>query len=472
MIDGLRPYQKYRESGIPWLKKVPEHWEIAPGLAAFSEKQEKNSGLKEKQVLSLSYGKIVLKPEEKLHGLVPESFESYQVVNPGDIIIRATDLQNDRTSLRVGLVGNRGIITSAYLCLRARGLMQSGYGYLQLHTFDLMKVFYGMGSGLRQNLEFADFKRLPVLTPPHSEQAAIIRFVDHAQAQIERLLHAKRKMIALLKEQKQVIINRAVTRGIGQSLQNKSSGVAWLEAIPNHWAVLPLKRWVATKITDGPHETPVLRDSGIDFMSAESMVDGHFDFSRRRGSISRNDHDRFCRKCRPQRDDIFMCKSGATTGKVAIVESDDEFSVWSPLALVRVKKGAVLPRFLFLVLQSGYVQRQVQDLWSYGTQPNLSMGDMARILVAMPPFKEQEAILKEIEKHLVAISAPISRAQREIELIREYRTRLVADVVTGQFDVREAADHLPDQRLGSVGAERVGEASETDHAEETNGDEN
>ena len=110
----------------------------------FSEKQIKNKGLVEKRVLSLSYGRIVVKPDEKLHGLVPESFETYQIVEPGDLIIRATDLQNDQTSLRIGFVRDRGIITSAYLCLEGRGPLRPEFGYLVLHAYDLKKILYGM----------------------------------------------------------------------------------------------------------------------------------------------------------------------------------------------------------------------------------------------------------------------------------------------------------------------------------------
>src|SRR6266404_7503267 len=151
MIADLKPYPEYKNSGLPWLGQVPQHWDVRPAFGAFVPIHERNHGMKEKTVLSLSYGRIVIKSEEKLHGLVPESFETYQIVNPGDIIIRSTDLQNDWTSLRVGLVRDRGIITSAYLCLKMVGPLVPEYGYLQLHALDLMKVFYGMGSGLRQN---------------------------------------------------------------------------------------------------------------------------------------------------------------------------------------------------------------------------------------------------------------------------------------------------------------------------------
>src|SRR4051812_37042938 len=115
MIGGLKPYTRYSSSDVGWFGRVPEHWEIRPAFGAFTPNHERNRGMKEKRVLSLSYGRIVIKPTEKLRGLVPESFETYQIVNPGDIVLRTTDLQNDRTSLRVGMVRDRGIITSAYL---------------------------------------------------------------------------------------------------------------------------------------------------------------------------------------------------------------------------------------------------------------------------------------------------------------------------------------------------------------------
>ena len=150
MIADLKPYPEYKESGLPWLGQVPRHWEMRPAFGAFVPTHERNLGMKEKTVLSLSYGRIIVKPPEKLHGLVPESFETYQIVNPGDIVIRTTDLQNDHTSLRVGMVRNRGIITSAYLALRVTDEVTPAFGYQFLNVWDMSKAIYG--SGLRQNL--------------------------------------------------------------------------------------------------------------------------------------------------------------------------------------------------------------------------------------------------------------------------------------------------------------------------------
>jgi type I restriction enzyme S subunit len=242
----LTPYPEYKDSGLPWLGGIPRHWHTGPGFAAFREKQVKNTGMKEKTVLSLSYGRIVVKPPEKLHGLVPVSFDTYQIVNPGDIIIRSTDLQNDWNSLRVGLVRDRGIITSAYLCFGTTGGLIPEYGYLQLHAFDLMKVLYGMGSGLRQNLDFSDFKRMLIFVPPPDEQAAIVRFLDHADRRIGRYIRAKRRLIELLNEQKQAIIHQAVTRGLDPNVRLKPSGIDWLGDVPEHWHVRRVRSLVAS----------------------------------------------------------------------------------------------------------------------------------------------------------------------------------------------------------------------------------
>ena len=245
-MENLKPYPAYRDSGVAWLGAVPEHWELLPGRACFREKKRPNLALQEKTVLSLSYGQVVVKPLEKLHGLVPSSFETYQIINPLDIVIRPTDLQNDWNSLRFGFSRHRGIITSAYLCFCTINIVTPEYGYFLLHSYDLMKVFYGLGSGLRQNLDWSDFKYLPCSIPPPSEQTTIVRFLEHAERKIQRHIHTKEKLISLLEEQKKGIIHEAVTGRIDVRTGKpysayKDSCVDWLGAVPEHWGVRRLK---------------------------------------------------------------------------------------------------------------------------------------------------------------------------------------------------------------------------------------
>ena len=208
---GLNPDVPLKDSGVEWIGQVPEHWELTIGMNVFRENKRDNKGMKENTVLSLSYGKIIIKPEEKLFGLVPESFETYQIVEPNDIIIRCTDLQNDQTSLRTGLAQDKGIITSAYLNLKVINNYSAKFLHYYLHALDITKVLYKFGSGLRQNLSFLDFKRLPIIDIPLAEQQQIADYLDAQIIKIDQAIALKTAHIEKLKEYKSVLINDVVT---------------------------------------------------------------------------------------------------------------------------------------------------------------------------------------------------------------------------------------------------------------------
>ena len=211
VTQGIRANLKLKDSGVEWIGEIPEHWEMLPGFMVYKENKTKNIGMKEDTVLSLSYGNIIIKPKEKLVGLVPESFETYQIVKPGDIIIRCMDLQNDQTSLRTGIAFNIGIITSAYLNLNIINNNISEYVYNFLHSLDITKVIYKFGSGLRQNLSYEDFKRLQIPVPPINEQQDIVDHIVNIKNKIEIAISLKEKEIDKLKEYKMSLIDGVVT---------------------------------------------------------------------------------------------------------------------------------------------------------------------------------------------------------------------------------------------------------------------
>ena len=240
---SLPRYPEYKDSGVDWLGEVPAHWAINPFYSLASERTEPNSGMLEDNLLSLSYGRIVRKNIESNDGLLPESFETYQIVKPGDIVFRLTDLQNDKRSLRTAIVEEQGIITSAYLTAKPTGL-QSGYLSHLLRAYDVTKVFYSMGGGLRQSMKFSDIKRLPTLAPSAEEQTSIATFLDRETAKIDGLIAEQEKLIALLAEKRQATISHAVTKGLNPDAPLKDSGVAWLGEVPAHWSVQTLQRCV------------------------------------------------------------------------------------------------------------------------------------------------------------------------------------------------------------------------------------
>ncbi len=439
----MKPYPAYKDSGVPWLGQIPAHWDIGPGFSTFREKKVKNTGMVESTVLSLSYGKIVIKPPEKLHGLVPESFETYQIVDPTDIIIRPTDLQNDWNSLRVGLAQNRGIITSAYMCLRAVTPTIPEYGYLLLHAYDLMKIFYGMGSGLRQNLDFTDLKRMPVLTPPPDEQRAIARFLDAYDRLTRRYIHAQRRLIALLTEQKQALIQQAVTRGLDPDVPLKDSGIEWLGEIPAHWEIVALKH-LGSKFGSGL--TPrggatVYQSSGIPLIRSQNV---HFDGLHLDDVVFISDDiHASMSSSHIKPGDVLVNITGASIGRVCVVPpSLGEANVNQHVSIIRPENSKILSKFLATVISSPFVQNQIALRASGAAREGLPSSEMKELAITLPSIYIQRRILDHVEQMTSAIHTLVARTQRQIELVREYRTRLIADVVTGKLDVRGAA--LPD----------------------------
>ena len=210
VTKGLDPNVNMKDSGIEWIGEVPEHWEVKPFFALVTELNRKNVGLVETNILSLSYGNIIQKPETRNMGLTPESYETYQIVESGEIVFRFTDLQNDKRSLRSAQVTQRGIITSAYMAVKPHSIGSTYFAWL-MRSYDLCKVFYAMGGGLRQSLKFEDVRRLPVLIPPVDEQSAITNTINAGTARIDALVEKTEQSITLLKERRAAFITAAVT---------------------------------------------------------------------------------------------------------------------------------------------------------------------------------------------------------------------------------------------------------------------
>lgn len=425
-----------KDSGMGWVGAIPSHWDVRPFYSFAGEVDSPNTGLKERNLLSLSYGQLVRKDMDRLEGLTPASFEGYNIIEANDIVFRLTDLQNDQRSLRSARAQERGIITSAYVTVRPQASPRF-FEYL-MRSYDTSKVFYGIGGGIRQSMKFADLKRLPVVVPPTSEMEAISSYLDRATARIDTLVAKKTRFIELLREKRQALITHAVTKGLDASVPTKDSGVEWLGEVPSHWSIPAIKHLVSTPITDGPHETPVKQDAGVRFISAEAISGGRVDFSKAWGFISVEDDARFSRKYRPAVNDIYMIKSGATTGVVAIVEDDVDFNIWSPLAAIRPNLK-VVPKFLLFALRSSEFQAGVALNWSYGTQQNIGMKVLEQLPAPIPPLVEQEAIVAHLDRATTRIDTLIAKTERSIELLREHRTALITAAVTGKIDLRNAA---------------------------------
>lgn len=211
VTKGLNPDAETKDSGIEWVGAIPAHWSIHPVYNYFGERKNKNSFGNEDNLLSLSYGRVIRKDINTSDGLLPESFNTYNIVEAGDIIIRPTDLQNDKRSLRTGLVKEHGIITSAYIDLCPLKQVYSRYFHFLLHAYDVMKVFYNMGNGVRQGLNYSEFSRLMVFEPPYEEQVAMADYLETKVTEVDAIIEQKKEQMAVLDAYKRSLIFEYVT---------------------------------------------------------------------------------------------------------------------------------------------------------------------------------------------------------------------------------------------------------------------
>ncbi|HHE9995600.1 restriction endonuclease subunit S [Haemophilus influenzae] len=411
---------------MEWLGKIPSYWDLTIGMNVFRENKRDNKGMKEKTVLSLSYGQIIIKPEEKLVGLVPESFETYQIVKPNDIIIRCTDLQNDQTSLRTGLAKDKGIITSAYLNLKVINNHSAKFLHYYLHTLDITKVLYKFGSGLRQNLSFLDFKRLPIIDIPLSEQQKIAQFLDEKTAKIDQAVDLAEKQIALLKEHKQILIQNAVTRGLNPDVPLKDSGVEWVGQVPEHWEVSSLGKILLPVSEKNKPNLPLLsitRELGVIERNVEDQESNH--------NFIPDDLSNY----KVLKEGQFgMNKMKAWQGSYGVSRFT---GIVSPAYYIFDFIKSVNSRFFHLAIRSKiYISffGSASDGVRIG-QWDLSKSRMKSIPFVIPSHAEQVQIADYLDQQTAKIDQAIALKTAHIEKLKEYKSVLINDVVTGKVRV-------------------------------------
>jgi len=355
----------------------------------------------------------------------------------GDIIITKDSESWDDIGVPAYVAENMGkVICGYHLAYIDPHRLHGKYLYYFIQSDAGSHHFHVEANGVtRYGITMKGIKTAPVLAPPKYDQEQIIKFLDSELEKIESLISKKKLLLDLLLEKEQTLITKLVS---GKQSDSELTEVKedWIEEKPVDWKGLKLKRWLEQKIKDGPHETPEYVEEGIPFLSANSVRDGKIDFDRRQGDISEELYKEYKKKVSPKKDDIFLIKSGATTGKMAMVKTEKDFCIWSPIAVIRANKDIIEPKFLYYALKSDYAQAQVEKSWSDGTQENLGMRDLERISIIAPDIYEQKEIIKQIEKESQNIEKLSKKIQQGINQLKEYRTTLITEAVTGQIDVR------------------------------------
>lgn len=432
----FKQYPSYKNSGVEWLGDVPEHWQQKPIWSLF--KRIKRTNFPTERLLSVyrDYGVIPKDSRDDNHNRASEDLTPYQLVCANDLVINK--MKAWQGSIAISEL--RGIVSPAYYIYQPKAEYHSKYIHFLIRSAYYIQSYKNYSKGIRVNqwdLEHEAFTHIDLLLPSLEEQQKIVAFLNTETARIDTLIAKQEKLIELLEEQRKSIISHAVTKGLNPNAPMKDSGVEWLGDVPEHWMTPSSKHLLEIPITDGPHETPNFVDDGVPFISAEAISKGKIDFDKKRGYITPELNAIYSKKYSPKIEDIYMVKSGATTGKVAMVETTEEFNIWSPLAVFRCNKNKVLPKFLLAVFNSSHFYDALVLNWSYGTQQNIGMGVLSNIEIPCPPLKEQAEIIQHLDAQNTKFDKLISTQSQLIEKLKEYRSSIISHAVTGKIDVRE-----------------------------------
>lgn len=444
----LAAYRNYKTTEAPWLGDVPSHWDVRRLRTVLRLRNEKNSPVKTEQILSLSIARgVTLYSHEGRGGNKRKGdITAYKIAHVGDIVLNSMNVIVGA----VGLSRYTGAISPVYYALFPatdevdvkyydkvfgnpafqRYLMIYGKGIL------IKKSNTGKLNTIRMKISPDDLKGTLLPIPPKDEQQQITRFLEWKTAQINRFIRNKRRLIELLKEQKQNVINHSVTRGLDPKVKFKSSGVEWIGDIPEHWEATKLKRVVSFNPSKSETRANPADEDKVVFLPMENIsVNGDIDCSEKR-TLSEvwNGFTYF------QRGDVVVAKITPCfeNGKGAYLkglESDFGFGT-TELIVLRPSKAIDGAFLRFLTSTKQFLLLGEQYMTGAAGQQRIPSDFVKNYPIGLPPIDEQLEILEHIQEKSAEIDQAISRAQREIELMREYRTRLISDVVTGQVDVR------------------------------------
>lgn len=440
MIEELKPYAEYKESGQEWIGRVPNHWSVLPNRAIFDEVKDRNHPKEE--MLSVTITRGIVRQKALLDGSWKKdnsnlNKSAYKLVQPNDIAYNKMRAWQGA----LGASPLRGIISPAYVVMRPRKDANPWFYHNLYRTPSFAKEAerwsYGITSDM-WSLRPEHFKVIGSILPPPDEQAAIVRFLDHANQKIDGFIRAKRKLIELLNEEKQAIVHRAVTRGLDPDVSLKPSGIPWLGDIPKHWEAKRIKYLL--------REVDIRSTTGLEPLLSMRMHHGLVVFSEHFTRPPQAATLVGFKIVRPRQFVVNRMQAGngvifpsclSITGLVS-----PDYAVFDPIADVNVDYLGELFRTRTLRVKF----RSESKGLGTGTSGFMRLYNdrFGAIHIPLPPREEQDSILKGIGEQAADLNIAIARTEREITLMQEYRTRLTTDIVTGKLDVREAAKKLPD----------------------------
>ena len=458
MIGGFKCYPVIRDACFRWLGEVPEHWKVKQ-LGRIGRFSKGSGGTKEDEVVNgipcVRYGDLYMQHQffiRKSRACIAEKKKSvYTMIRYGDVLFAGSG----ETIEEIGKSAVNLISKPAYCggdVIIFRSSIQVDASFLGYAT-DCPQAAYQkscMGRGITVMHIYSDeLKYMFVALPPLPEQTTIVRYLDYFDRRIRRYIHARQKLIKLLEEQKQVVIHRAVIRGLDSDVPLKPSGVEWLGEVPGHWKVQRLRNTAEMRVSNvDKHvkegETPVRLCNYVDVYKNDCISE-HINFMRVTATPEE------IKRFRLQEDDVLITKDSETWDDIGVpalvTDSASDLISGYHLALLRPYTEKLVGGYLLRALQSKGLAYQFHVEAKGVTRYGLSHSGIKSAWMPLPPLPEQTAIVKYLDKTTADLDTAITRARRGIDLLQEYRTRLIADVVTGKLDVREAAAALPDESV-------------------------
>ncbi len=420
--------REMKGSGISWVGEIPKEWTIMPLYCFYSERKNKNIFGAENNLLSLSYGNVIRKDINTSEGLLPSNYNGYNIVEAGDIIIRPTDLQNDKRSLRTGLSKERGIITSAYIALKPKNGINSRFYHYLLHTYDILKVFYNMGNGVRQGLNYDEFAKLMVYSPSDTEQQRIAEFLDKECGKIDGLKADIQAQIDTLEQYKRSVITEAVTHGLNPSAPMKDSKV-WFGQIPSEWKELKGK-YVFKQRNDRGNNiclrllSPTQKYGVIPQDKYEELTGMN--------AVKLNDSTNYALLKTIHKSDYCISLRSFQGG----FEYSEYEGVVSPAyqvfyPIITIAGGY----YKYLFKEKGFIDVINSYTMSLRDGKNIAFDDFGDTFIPVPPLEEQQEIADYLDNKCAEIEQIIADKKSQIETLDNYKKSLIFEYVTGKKEI-------------------------------------
>ena len=421
----MEHYTQMKKSGVTWVQEIPVNWGIRVLFQLVDQVKNKNKDLSEQNLLSLSYGKIKRKDINNPEGLLPESFDGYNIIEANDIVLRLTDLQNDHTSLRVGQAKERGIITSAYTTLRPSGLVNPQYLYYALHAYDLIKGFYGMGSGVRQGLNYDEVKSIKIPFPPIEEQSRIVDYLDEQVIKIDSIISEAKQSIDDYKQWKNSLTFQVLKNGLHSDVPTKNSGIEWVGEIPSHWTIYP-----AGYLFEEVKEKNKMK------LDLPPMQFKYGEIIEKKGKSAEADGETLSAYTIVAPNDVMInglnLNYDFVTQRVAIVNKRG--IITSAYLAIRPNEKIIIPRYAMYLLKSYDYKRVFHGIGS-GIRKTLKFSDFRKIHLQVPQKEEQKEIVDYLDDKCKKIDEVISEKEKLAEELESYKRSVIYEVVTGKRKV-------------------------------------